>query len=105
MKPTLRQIFKATNAVYDRRSLDYPESGVGGFPKDNQRAINEYNFYKATYIVLGWHYEYDNYDIKRNIHVERIGRNAALFVKFTCEPKKAEIVKEIREEIYKIVID
>lgn len=105
MKPALRQIFKATNAVYDRRSLDYPMYGVGGFPKDSPKCISEYNFYKATYIVLGWHYEYENHEIKRYVEAERIGRNSALFVRLTCDAKYAKIVKEIREELYRIVMD
>jgi hypothetical protein len=105
MKPTLRQIFKATNAVYSRLSTDYPYGGLGGFPNESKRARDEYGFYKATYIVLGWHYEYDNKEMLRYVLADRIGSNASLFIRLTCNPKNAEIVKEIRKELYEILID
>lgn len=105
MKPTLRQIFKATNAVYSRLSINYPDGGLGGFPDESKKARDEYSLYKSTYIVLSWHYEYENKEISRYVYADRIGANASLFIRLTCEPKNAEIVKQVREELYKILVD
>ncbi len=105
MKPTLRQIFKATNAVYRRLSANYPEGGLSGYPNESKKARDEYNLYRSAYVVLGWHYEYENKEISRYVFAYRIWTNSSLLIRLTCEPKNAEIVKEIRKELYEILID
>jgi hypothetical protein len=94
---SIRQIEQAVNTVYLQHSKEYPVGGIRAFRPEYSKGAKEHSLFSAFFIILCWHYEYDDVLIKQKVQYTRLLTIVKVAMDdLNQEPETVQIFKQVQ---------